>query len=100
MSSAKYLKKIDAGEAFHIDPDNGVESLPFRRKSSRKEKLLFVALLIVLVVAVVFVVLYALQVAKATPTTATEAPPTAACGPADCVLIASGQFIQHSFSSP
>lgn len=98
MSYAKYQKKIEAGEAFHID--QGTEKLTFTRKSSRKEKLLLVALLIVLVIAVVFIVLYALQVAKATPT-ATETPPTvasqpAACDPADCVRIASGQFFQHT----
>ena len=100
MSYAKYQKKIEAGDAFRID--QGTENLPFARKRSRKEKFLFVALLIVLVVAIVFIVLYALQVAKATPpTAATEAPlPTAACSPADCVLIASGQFFQHSLIFP
>jgi len=94
MSYAKYQKKIEAGEAFHID--QGSEKLTFTRKSSRKEKLLFVALLIVLVVAVVFIVLYALQVTKPTLKTATKALPAAACNPADCVLTASGQFFQHS----
>ena len=96
MSNANYQKKIEAGEAFHIDLGN--EKMTFSRKSSRKEKLLFVALLIVVVVAVVFIVLYALQAAKATQATAAaKATPTAACGPADCVLIASGQFFQHSY---
>ena len=91
MSYAKYRKKVDAGEAFHID--QGAEKLTFTRKSSRKEKFLFVALLIVLAIAVVFIVLYALQVAKTTPTKASL---TAACSPAECVLIAAGQFFQHS----
>lgn len=90
MPSAKYQKKIEAGEAFHID--QGTDKLVFTRKSSRKEKLLFVALLIVLVTAVVFIVLYALHVAKATPwpTKATKASPTAACSPADYVTFAAG----------
>lgn len=96
MSYAKYQKKIEAGEAFHID--QGTEKLTFTRKSSRKEKLLFVALLIVLVIAVVFIVLYALNVAKATPTKATKASPTAACSPADCVLFSAGQFFQHTLN--
>lgn len=98
MSSAKYIKKIDAGEAFHIDQDNGVDSVAFSRKRSRKEKLLFAALLIVLVLAIVFIVLYALQVSKDKSEATTAAPisPTAsdyansACSPADCVVIASG----------
>lgn len=93
MSYAKYQKKIEAGEAFRVD--QGTEHLTFTRKSSRKNKLVFVALLIVLIIAIVFIVLYALQIAKSKPT-ATDAPLTAACGPADCVLIASGQFSQHS----
>ena len=120
MSYAKYQRKIEAGEAFHIDLEN--EKMTFTKKSSRKEKLLFVALLILLAIAVVFIILYALQVAKATPTTAAKASPTAACdtnnsssksittttaktsptaacNPADCVLFASGQFFQHSFFS-
>jgi len=94
MSYANYQKKIESGEAFRVD--QGTEHLTFTRKSSRKNKLVFVALLIVLIIAIVFIVLYALQVAKSTPTTATDTPLTAACGPADCVLIASGQFFQHS----
>ena len=96
MSYAKYQKKIEAGGAFHID--QGTEHLTFTRKSSRKEKLLYLALLIILVIAVVFIVLYALQDAKATPTTAPTkvASQTAACSPADCVIIASGQFFQHT----
>ena len=92
MSYAKYRKKVEAGEAFHID--QGAEKVTFTRKSSRKEKFLFVALLIVLAIAVVFIVLYALQVAETTPTKASL---TAACSPAECVLIAAGQFFQHSF---
>ena len=102
MSYAKYQKKIEAGEAFHID--QGTEKLTFTaftRKTSRKEKLLFVLLLIVLVIAVVFIVLFALHVAKATPATkATKASPTAACSPADCVLFAAGQLFQHSLIFP
>lgn len=86
MSYAKYQKKIEAGEAFHVDQET--EKLTLTRKSSRKEKLLFVALLIVLAIAVVFIVLYALHVAKTTPTKATKASPTAACGTADCVFSA------------
>ena len=109
MSSVKYMKKIDAGEAFHIDPDSGVENMTFSRKRSRKEKLLFAALFIVLVVAIVFIVLYVLQVSKSksesptTPATTTRTGTAAisptksgyassACNPADCVVIASGQF--------
>ncbi|KAL9970456.1 hypothetical protein ACROYT_G022832 [Oculina patagonica] len=97
MSSAKYVKKIDAGEAFHIDQDSGVDNLKFSRNRSRKEKLLFAALLIVLVLAIVFIVLYALQVSKSKSEATSKAAisPTAsgqyansACGPADCVLIA------------
>lgn len=110
MSTAKYTKKIDSAEAFHIDPISGVDKVSLSRKLSRREKVLFAALLIVLVAAIVFIVLYVLQVSKSknetepsknkqeagspsTPYTATvPTAPTAApaCLPADCVFIASG----------
>ena len=107
MSSAKYIKKIDSGDAFHIEHDGGIDKVSFARKHSRREKFLYAAVLIVVIVAIVFIVLYAQQVSKnngeATTTAATAATTTAAatkstCLTADCVLMASGQFIQQFYA--
>lgn len=120
MASAKYVKKIDSGDAFHIEEELSESKVSFARKHSRREKLLFVVVLIAVVLAVVFIILYAKQVSKAKASTAgsegrtntegstktTDAPTKGStkttdapskgglpvCISSDCVLISSGNF--------
>lgn len=106
MSSAKYIKKADYGEPFHLHVDQ--ESLSFSRKHSRREKCLFAALIVFVIVAIVFAVLYAMQVSKKpakagsssassggtthAPSTNKSGPPaTSVCMEPHCVLIASSK---------
>ncbi|XP_068699786.1 endothelin-converting enzyme homolog isoform X4 [Montipora foliosa] len=89
MSSGKYTRKIDYGEAFHIEQKS---KLSFTRKysrSSRREKLLLAALLIFVVVAIVFIVLYARQISTRINTKENKADATVTCLAPDCVKISS-----------
>ena len=63
MASAKYVKKLDYGEPFHIDQESD-SKIPFARKQTRREKCLFAAVAVFVIVAIVFIVLYAKQVSK------------------------------------
>ena len=90
MSSAKYVKKVDYGEAFHIEQE-GESKVSFARKHSRREKLLFAAVVIFVVVAIVFIVLYAMQVSMNSANSSQNK--LAVCLSTDCVLISSGKFI-------
>ena len=99
MSAAKYVKKLDAGEAFHIDQDVD-RKVSFARKHSRREKLLFAALVIFIAVAVAFIVLYVKQIStenkvdaggKEIQTKPSSKPSSKSCLSPDCVLISSGK---------
>ena len=97
MSSVKYVRKVDAGEAFHIDQDVDTK-VSFARKHSRREKFLFAALVIFIAVAVVFIVLYVKQTSTKNKVDAggratSSQPESKSCLSPYCVLISSGKFI-------
>ena len=61
MASAKYVKKVESGDAFPYE--QGKDSIGFvGKRRSRIEKLLAVAVVVILIVAVVFIALYAREV--------------------------------------
>lgn len=96
MSSVKYVKKFDAGEAFHIDQDFD-SKVSFARKHSRREKLLFAVLVTFIAVAVAFIVLYVKQISTEDKVDAggrgTQSKPSSkSCLSPDCVLISSGKL--------
>ena len=100
MASAKYIKKTDYGEPFHIDRESD-SKISFARKHTRREKCLFAAVAVFVILAIVFIVLYAKQVSKNGATalsgsaasnegaTTTSSKPVVCLEP-NCVLIASG----------
>ena len=90
MSSGKYTRKIDYGEAFHIEQKSKLSFTRKHSRSSRREKLLLAALLIFVVVAIVFIVLYARQITTRINTKENKAHATVTCLSPDCVKIASG----------
>ena len=98
MSSEKYVKKLEAGEAFHMDQDVDTK-VSFTRKHSRREKFLFAALVIFIAVAVVFIVLYVKQISTKNKVDAggnatSSKPSSKSCLSLYCLLISSGKFIQ------
>lgn len=105
MASAKYVKKVNYGEAFHFDQETD-RKVTFSRKPSRREKLLCGALVVFAAAAIALSVLYAMQILKkddkanafnADKEDTTSAPSkgeSGVCMSSDCVLFSSGKFIQ------
>lgn len=99
MSEVKYMKKIDsAGQGIRIQQGIPNEQLTFGRKHSRREKVLFAALLIVSVAASAFLFLYCLQVyyKATTDQQGGQRNPSrkscSVCFSSGCIFSASGQF--------
>ena len=105
MASAKYVKKVDYGEAFYIDQEAD-KRVTFSRRSSRREKFLCGALVVFAATAIALSILYAMQILKkdekdnavnAGKEDTTSAPSkgeSSVCMSSDCVLFSSGKSIQ------
>lgn len=87
MSDRKYVKKVHHGDTLSVAEQES--NVTFSRKHSRREKLVFAALLISVIVAVVFIALYMNEITKRKH----EEKRLETCTSPDCVQVSSGWMI-------